>query len=225
MTSVDTTAVAPLDELALLRAVTRANTRSTASWAAAAWRRVPGARDRADRKVAIKVITSNLAPDDLVERSPGARTAASLSHRHHPDLRGAGRRGAALLRHEAGWTAGRSTPSCATRRRCPSRPCRPSSRRSAARWLRAPPRRGCTATSSAAHPGGRRGLVRGHRLRHRQGGESVGLTTSGMMVGTPSLHEPGAVPGPRTWARRPTSTPSASSRTAAHGKLPFPARR
>ena len=83
MTSVDTTAVAPLDELALLRAVTLGEYEIHGELGRGGMAAVYLAHEIAlDRKVAIKVISANLGnADDLVERfRREARTAASLSH-------------------------------------------------------------------------------------------------------------------------------------------------
>jgi serine/threonine protein kinase len=83
MTSVDTTSVAPLDELALLRAVTLGEYEIHGELGRGGMAAVYLAHEIAlDRKVAIKVISQNLgnAPD-LVERfRREARTSASLSH-------------------------------------------------------------------------------------------------------------------------------------------------
>jgi len=83
MTSVDTTQVAPLDELALLRAVTLGEYEIHGELGRGGMAAVYLAHEIAlDRKVAIKVISQSLVGgEDLVERfRREARTAASLSH-------------------------------------------------------------------------------------------------------------------------------------------------
>jgi serine/threonine-protein kinase len=226
MTSVDTTAVAPLDELALLRAVTLGEYEIHGELGRGGMAAVYLAHEIAlDRKVAIKVITSNLGnADDLVERfRREARTAASLSHPNIIPIY-AVRDVEGLLFFVMKLVDGRPLDSVV---------------RDAAPLPVSTVQAIFSQVGSAVGYAHRRGVVHrdikpGNILVDDEGwcvvtdfgiakvAESVGLTTSGMMVGTPSYMSPEQCLGKDVGPASDQYALGVVAYELLTGKLPFP---
>jgi serine/threonine-protein kinase len=226
MTSVDTTAVAPLDELALLRAVTLGEYEIHGELGRGGMAAVYLAHEIAlDRKVAIKVISSNLGnADDLVERfRREARTAASLSHPNIIPIY-AVRDVEGLLFFVMKLVDGRPLDAVV---------------RDAAPLPVSTVQAIFSQVGSAVGYAHRRGVVHrdikpGNILVDDEGwcvvtdfgiakvAESVGLTTSGMMVGTPSYMSPEQCLGKDVGPASDQYALGVVAYELLTGKLPFP---
>jgi serine/threonine-protein kinase len=226
MTSVDTSAVAPLDELALLRAVTLGEYEIHGELGRGGMAAVYLAHEIAlDRKVAIKVISSNLGnADDLVERfRREARTAASLSHPNIIPIY-AVRDVEGLLYFVMKLVDGRPLDSVV---------------RDAAPLPVSTVQAIFSQVGSAVGYAHRRGVVHrdikpGNILVDDEGwcvvtdfgiakvAESVGLTTSGMMVGTPSYMSPEQCLGKDVGPASDQYALGVVAYELLTGKLPFP---
>jgi serine/threonine-protein kinase len=226
MTSVDTTAVAPLDELALLRAVTLGEYEIHGELGRGGMAAVYLAHEIAlDRKVAIKVISANLGnADDLVERfRREARTSASLSHPNIIPIY-AVRDVEGLLFFVMKLVDGRPLDSVV---------------RDAAPLPVSTVQAIFSQVGSAVGYAHRRGVVHrdikpGNILVDDEGwcvvtdfgiakvAESVGLTTSGMMVGTPSYMSPEQCLGKDVGPASDQYALGVVAYELLTGKLPFP---
>jgi len=226
MTSVDTTQVAPLDELALLRAVTLGEYEIHGELGRGGMAAVYLAHEIAlDRKVAIKVISQSLAGgEDLVERfRREARTAASLSHPNIIPIY-AVRDVEGLLFFVMKLVDGRPLDTIV---------------REAAPLPVSTVQAIFSQVGSAVGYAHRRGVVHrdlkpGNILVDDEGwcvvtdfgiakvAESVGLTTSGMMVGTPSYMSPEQCLGKDVGPASDQYALGVVAYELLTGKLPFP---